>query len=421
LCPIFVDRRSFRTGVFRDVFFDNLLESDILKRYEIVIIPVLISATKEQVGMLASWAEEKGFHLMFPVCMVSTVTFVVDVIRSLFHFSYGVSAKEIAGIDVSSLVLWERADDWRLGSWVQVYQIQRVCRLLGNHHTGRRLVIYPFENQFWERVFLYTLRRYANIYAIGIQNAPCPSLSTRFFISRRPSMQYPLPDFLIVNGDISEMMLRPVYGARIDVRKSLLLRPITTYVKRHTDGDKNGVLSMRKRVLVVCSVGIYDAREMIARVLAAFSDSTSYCFDIAVHPLMDPAVLCVRGFPVLPRHIAFAKESMDVLLARADIVLFDSSTVGLQALSMGIPAVFVGHECAVNVDPTEFDESVTFRAYSCAQLRDICDGIARNPRAVDIEERGKKLATRYFGTPSLPTVIDILPPLIREGVPVSNL
>lgn len=415
--PTFIDCRSFRNGQYFDAFLGSLLETEIFRNYSITVVPVLISAQQEQLDQFVSWINSRGFRAVIPLDTISFPGLLTRLLRSVFQISWSVASRDLGGVDVASLVLWERAEDWRSVSWFQSGLLDCVCQRLWRDTAGKHLLLYPFENQAWERIFLYYMRRCADVYAIGIQNAPCPSLSTRFFLSNTAVKICPLPDVLITNGDISYEILKPLYQSRVAVEKSSLLRSISVTIQRKTSAKTTavGAPCLSLEILVVCSIGVYEARELMYRAVKALGNTAKYNVLIAVHPLINRSELFGAGFMEFPPNVAFADKPMDTLLAQADVVLFDSSTVGLQALAIGLPAVFIGHECALNIDPTEYDDAVTRRAYTPDQIREIVKSICTIPKLPDIAaDTGKKIAGKYFGTNALPTAIDIVGTLVKQ-------
>lgn len=417
ICPTFIDHRSFRDGRYFDAFLGSLLETEIFRNYSITVVPVLILAQPEQLDQFISWINARGFRVVIPLDTLTFPGLFLRLLRSVFQISWSLVSRNLCGVDVSSLVLWERAEDWRSGSRFQAGLMDCVCQRFGRDVAGKQLLLYPFENQAWERIFLYYMRKYSDVYAIGIQNAPCPSLSTRFFLSKTAVKICPLPDALIANGDISYETFKPLYQSRVTVEKSSLLRAISVTIQRKKTSKTTvaGASSSPLEIVVVCSIGVYEARELMYRAVKALGNMAEYNVQIAVHPLINMAELFSAGFMEFPPNVTFANKPMDTLLVQADVVLFDSSTVGLQALAIGLPAVFIGHECALNIDPTEYDDVVIHRAYTLDQIREIIKKICATPNLQYIAaDTGKKIAGKYFGTNALPTAIDVVGSLMKQ-------
>lgn len=66
-----------------------------------------------------------------------------------------------------------------------------------------KAIVYPTDNQRWERLLLHFLKNNSRVKSFGLKNAPCPLLSTRFYFSKILVDHLPLPDAILVNGEIS--------------------------------------------------------------------------------------------------------------------------------------------------------------------------------------------------------------------------
>jgi hypothetical protein len=105
-------------------------------------------------------------------------------------------------------------------------------------------------------------------------------------------------------------------------------------------------------VLVAVPLEMGAASELLSKVLGALGEQDTMPVRIKPHPMMDPAVLLRHcGLAELPAHCSFVQGGMAEWLVRARVVVSAGSAVLLEALTAGVPAVTVGRESALNLNP----------------------------------------------------------------------
>jgi hypothetical protein len=105
-------------------------------------------------------------------------------------------------------------------------------------------------------------------------------------------------------------------------------------------------------VLVALPLELGTAVELLSKVLDALGPATDLPVRIKPHPMMDRSALVHHcGIDRLPPHFAFVDGAMDDWLAEARVMLSSGSAVLYEAVAAGIPAVVVGREGGLNLNP----------------------------------------------------------------------
>lgn len=385
--PTFIDSRSFRSGKYKDPFLGKLLTNFNFSNEEVVIIPIILRANKKQLLLFREWLEERQFKVVLLSKLTSVFDIALTALNSCFSLPRKITKTSLLDIEVSPLMNQEYLDEWATYS-MQYYFLKKLCQKINRGNT-KKLVIYPFENQAWERVLLSELHKNNNnTITFGLQNAPCPMLSTRFYFSRQHIKDLPFPDYLLVNGDISYTNLSKYFQNHSEIIKSSTSRPISI------DAKNNSAIHGKLSIMVGCSLGVQESIELIIFITEALRQTTNCVVNIVGHPLVNYDYKKLLEDIKAPKHIKMTSLGFNDELKRADLMFFDSSTVGLQAMLYGIQPVFIGHETVLHVNPNEYDTTITKMIYTKNVLKDFVESYKMEDYNASI---GIEVSKQYFG------------------------
>lgn len=383
--PTFIDERSFRNGRYSDPFLGKILESVKLnKSQELVIVPIVFRANFPEQELFRIWLEKRSFHVFFLPQVVSLFNLIHLCIKGIFAGTRPTSKSKFLNHEVEPIIRQERREEWSEFNGQDQF-LRELAKRIGSLNV-EKLILYPFENQAWERILVYEMNKYGTSYMIGNQNAPCPVLSTRFFFSKEKVNKLPLPDTIIANGELSFQLLYARYSKRTTVLKGGTSRPI------QVENKQSNRTNTIKRIMVGCSLGELESRQLISFVCRAMNDIKNAEAYIVPHPLAKSDYAALLNFFDKPENVYLSTIGFNSELEIADYVLFDSSTVGLQAMKYNIVPIFVGHEMSIHVNPNDFDKEITRYVYKIDDLRRVIES-----RHTFINERGEKVSSSYFG------------------------
>jgi hypothetical protein len=114
------------------------------------------------------------------------------------------------GRDYTSLLYREMLHEWGRPVFSHYYLLYRTMRNIAAQDGHRiQCVIYPFENQPWEKMLCLAFRREASsIRLVGHQHASAPPLLLSYFLGKGESAHTPLPDYIVTNGEATRELLR---------------------------------------------------------------------------------------------------------------------------------------------------------------------------------------------------------------------
>lgn len=231
-------------------------------------------------------------------------------------------------------------------------------------------IIYPFENQPWDKMLcLAANERDENTRLIGYQHSIVPPMLLNYFLGAGESSSMPLPQLIVTNGEHTLNLLKNAgYGETRIVNGGALryeyVHKIDTALTR-----KHGTSAT---VLVAMPYSRSLTRELLICLFNAFMDleGEGARFIIRFHPEVPPERLGIQ-LPTWPAHFQRTDRPLLEILEGIDLVVYSSSTVGLEALQNGIPVVRYCSEHSIDLDPLDAFGEESLRSCSEANFRQV--------------------------------------------------
>lgn len=209
-------------------------------------------------------------------------------------------------------------------------------------------LFYPFENRSWEKMILLAARNAPRgIKLIGYQHASLTLRHANFIMEDSEPVRIPFPDEIIATGDIARNILVDIFNFPAHlVKAGCALRQTLPQAKVLMG---NGV-KKNNRILLALASSIDEYVALLRFLDLAFDVSLPYHLVIRPHPALDfnqaLKIYCPRNLRYeLDKFSLY--ESLDI----SDIILYTSSTVSLEAVSLGIPVINIPIEGVLNSDP----------------------------------------------------------------------
>lgn len=393
----FTDERSYRNQVYEDPFLGTAIENIRKDVSGITVFPIIFSFGLNRKKLLNEWCKKKGVRIGLPIQYVPFSKIFSLFLKSAVKSVVKAKAVKFNDIEVSHLINLERMEEWsdfNLQLPILSYSFSQIAISL-----NPSVLILPFENQIWERTVINSVKReLPDLTVIGFQNAPAPLLSLRYYNSKRFVEEVPLPDVVVANGKISFDNFRNNFSSKTRLIKSGSLRSVSV----NSDYQRKSNPTSKKKIMVVCSIGNNESIELASFVYSAIKDHLDYDVVIVPHPLS--TFDFDNYFRKLPsENIQVTKNGFAKEFEAADVVVYDSSTVGLQAIFHGKMAINICHSYNVHVNPNEYDREVTKYVYEASELIDILS----NLDPVDMN-KNRQVADDYFGFDLINKTKDII-------------
>ena len=343
-----VHAHSFGTdGRYRDAYFGSLPAWLAEQGIAGVVFPLLIERPGDR---LLERLQRAG--LPWPVVPVEGALSAGGLLRC---FAQGIArwvrpfpvrgSTVIAGLDVRCLL--ERA-------------VRRACRDGGFfdhvllYHAGRALAartgatrwIYPFENRAFEKMLIAGVREAEPAARlVGYNHASITLSHTNFVLGGGEAKITPLPDTILTLGAVvREWLDMHAHYPPGMLREACALRqalPTAPAAIRRTPV---------RELLLTLATSVTECARTLTLLEAALRD-TRYRLRVRAHPTI-PIEAGVRRAGLSRTDFFTTDEgALPESLAAADVVLYASSTVALEAIARGIPALYLDIEDILESDP----------------------------------------------------------------------
>lgn len=261
------------------------------------------------------------------------------------------------------------------------------------------MFIYPYENKCFERMLLKSVSEiHPDTTTIGYQHAVLTQKHIHMFLAKGESKSLPLPDKIVTNGPYTARLLNKD-GNYPDgmVTTGTALRQITAvpenFIKKHLPEKV-------RNVLVTLAEGReeYDKGFTFLKEIQNSNNTDIFNFRIRLHP----------GIPYDPfknerliKGLRCTRDMTPSLLESlfwADVILYASTSVAVQAMGMGIPVIWMDLLDFWGNDPIVDNDALRWRLNSPAEWEKVISEIEQLSQDEFKRRRDKSsnLVSEYF-------------------------
>ncbi|MBI4596982.1 MAG: hypothetical protein HY737_01090 [Candidatus Omnitrophica bacterium] len=250
-------------------------------------------------------------------------------------------------LNYTALLHRELLREWGDPSFAYTWLFYRAMRRLAREWKDAvKCVIYPFENQPWEKLLCLAFRQEASsVRLIGYQHALIQPLWLSYFPGKTEFAGAPMPDRVVTNGPVSFQLLRAAgYPAKQLVDGGALRYEHLFSASSAPRGDalrSPDTLS----VLVALPISQGQARALLHDLLELFSapwmdERRASMVRFIVKPHPDTPIAQVMGRATFPAWFTLSEEPLTSLLAHTDVYLAaTSSSARWEAHALGLPVL----------------------------------------------------------------------------------
>lgn len=303
-------------------------------------------------------------------------------------------AVEIDGLDLRLLVERSVRDSCNSGELFMSLRVFHSARRVAQSLNVTRL-LYPYENRSWEKMLLLGSRSASpETQMVGFQHGAINPSLTNLILEKEESVITPMPDIILTPGAVGKERLERDSNYPQGIIKSACALRRPPLIKT-SDQDHRKPIS---RILVALSAGLDEYVNILTaldQALAGVKD-----FDVRIRP--HPAVPIESALSVAPLSgQAFYSVSNGTLaddLQWTDLVIYASSTVGLEAVAVGIPAIYLDLGSFLNTDPMFGSDAFRWSVDNPAELVKVINSISNMPNGKfrEAQRKGLEYAEAYL-------------------------
>ena len=395
--------RSFtKANSYNDAYFGTLVEHVSKSDNDALLWGIPYESPFYQVNKLKTL--EFGIPIVLPESTITFSNLISCALQSILLFVRPlrpIGPFEIDGLDVRRLTNHAVKRESRSGELFWNLKVYFAARGLSQTLQISRC-LYPYENRSWEKMLLMGIRSISpETQLVGYQHSSITLSHTNFFLSSEETEITPLPDEILTTGSITQQWLvnNGNYPNGI-IQKACALRqgqPLELNRVRSSSGITN--------ILVALATSENEYVDVLKFLEKAFLDT--YDYDVRIRPHPNISIDSALKSLSFSNHdfYSISPGSLTDDLYWADVVLYSSSTVGLESVSLGIPAVYLDLSDIFDTDPLFGWDEFKWSVNEPKELIDTLKSIASIPEAgfTLLQTKGKEYAIAYLrpATPRL--------------------
>lgn len=302
---------------------------------------------------------------------------------------------EIGGHDVRDLLERAVRAACRDGGFLMHVRLYYASRALARAVRLER-VIYPYENRAFEKMLLTGFREAAPATRlVGYNHASITSSHLNFVLGAGEAKVMPLPDVILTLGPVvTEWLVSEGQYPHGLLRSACALRQGRTAARPVRSGRRPV-----RDVLVCLATSLREYARTLALLDAALPAETPYRLRVRPHPTLRLADGLAAAALSRTDFFEVDDQPLEESLERADVVLYASSTVGLEAVAGGIPAVYLDLQDILDTDPMPGWSELKWTVCRADELVPTLRAIEALPDGEFAERQahGARYAARYLG------------------------
>ncbi len=267
------------------------------------------------------------------------------------NFPQPTSVPVLDGLDITYIIQEQFSRDRKNPrieeSYLYYLAARRLCARFSLHSF-----VYTFENHIWEKMYCAGIRAISpNTTLIGYQHSTILPMELCYSRSLAEKSIMPIPDKILVVGKIAKETL---------VRSGFDPTTLTVvgayryqHLSLHTDQVKNKKCATTRNspyhVLVATSADLDESLEVLEKSIQAFGDMPECNVTIKCHPTVKFDML-YKYLSKIPSNFSISEKSLEDLLPQADLMLYASSSVAVEALAVGLPVMHIRSDFKINMN-----------------------------------------------------------------------
>ena len=294
--------------------------------------------------------------------------------------------------------------------WLEtLLQRQALCEVFLHNHLAyyfafkrwlkesgqeKMTIIYPFENQPWEKMLCIAASESGKeTRLIAYQHSTVPPLLLNYFLGSGESDNMPFPHCIVADSDQALKILKNAGYGRIELVNGGALR--YEYLHR----TKGNVSQQEKRgsrtVLVALPYLANLAYEMLLAVFNAFREpEDGLRIIIKFHPAVSSKHLGIQ-FPVWPAHFEKTEKGISEILKEVDLVICWSANIVLEMLLSGVPVIRYRSENTIGLDVLDETDEMAIKSCHEDDMRGVVLS-ALNENSNHLTQEFSKDVSRFF-------------------------
>jgi len=254
---------------------------------------------------------------------------------------------EIDGIDIRCLVERSVNEAVHSGDVMLNLRLHRSAQNLART-LGIARCLYPYENRSWEKMLVMGIRSVSpQADLVGYQHTSVTRSHTNFIMGDNENEVLPLPDTILTTGEVVKSWLEEEgnYPSGIFKSACALRQQVSAEIESRPRPNP------LKNIFVPLATSLQEYIDTMLLLEHAFAGRSEFSVRVRAHPII-PLESALAITPLSDTgFFSVSNGSLTEDLDWADVVLYASSTVAMEGISRGIPAVQLNLGEFLDTDP----------------------------------------------------------------------
>ncbi len=333
--------KSIKCGEFSDPFFGNLYQY--YNRFGKTAINLChpLDNYKKTVGKLS---ECKAANIVVPLSLIRWNEVIFIAFRVFFR-KILVNQVRFFDCKISKLIQWNARREMFFNLHAELYYcaVKKLCRF-----QGFTLMIFPYEGNAFERACIQAFRKFnSSGTIIGYSHAVIYPLNLKIRLTEAEKSKRPTPDFFIATGpENKRLMVETGNHDEESIQTACALRNIPDLGKLCSTKSKNPTI-------LIALDGVWSTAVVLNWFLENATILNEYDFIIRSHPNIPVGKLIEQCLYNIPENFSFSIGDLKTDFENCFCVIYRQTSVGLQAMMNGIPAIHLNIDAPLPCDPIE--------------------------------------------------------------------
>ena len=364
-----IDRRSFaENNRYGDIYFGRLPDYLKERQKEYIVLAGILTGYKK---IFKELKKLKQYVIVPQEYFVGYIDYLKVIISNAINRPKILKPALFCGLEVTDLLKAALDKDYECGevnkNLIYYYYVKGVLKKI---KIG--VFAFPFENHSWEKMSMFAVRKYSpSTKVLGYVHSTLRPYLLNYFYSKDEEDVMPFADKIVTTGKEPKILLQENgnYKNKIEVSEGCALRYEYIFKKNDILWDKKG------KILVTLSMDISCAVKLLKFLYDALADKNKYEIVLRAHPFTPLDMITRLSNIRLSSNFQVSKnKNFNEDLKNTALLIYTNATTGVEALTLGIPVVYVDLKPPLNMDPLF---KLDFLKWVVSDKEDLCNVIDR--------------------------------------------
>ncbi|HOK41908.1 MAG TPA: hypothetical protein PLD27_12840 [bacterium] len=342
-----IDKRNFVNDKFKENYFCALFD-ELKNKENFILLPYFLYTFPKNIA-IEKLSNEKFLYYDLFNGKILIIQLLKIFISSFIPPKWLFEKFIFLNYEISILVKSKILEDFVINRKSEYYKYYYSIKNFLKSGIKIKKLIYPFENQPWERVVAFAFKECSSsTELIGYMHTiSLPNLIS-LFCGNYEKEKMPQPDTILTTGKITTNELRKYYKSE-KIKEFIALRYEYLFKEKSFESKKE---NEKYLILIILSIDYEKSLSIIYKSLKAFQKKEKYKIIIKPHPtyILNENVIreiletAGENYDEYQNKFELTEKSIMELLPEIDVALNCESTAGLEAYMMKVPVIEIETE-----------------------------------------------------------------------------